>query len=366
MRSVVVFTGGGSGGHIFPGLAVLEKLRQQMPELETVWFGSGSPMEREIVTRFGIRFVAVPSGKLRRYFSLRNLVDLFKIASGFVVSLVRLSRLRPALLFSKGGFVSVPPVVAARVLGIPVFTHESDVDPGLATRINTRFAERIFVAYEESRRYFPAHRAKSIVVSGNPVRDEVFAGNAERGRRLVGARGDRPLLLVLGGSQGARQVNRLVAGALDALLEDYDVVHQMGEAGYEEATRAGLFRVGFFADEYPDVLAAADLVVGRSGAGTLWELAACGKASILVPLVRYTRGDQLRNAERFASCGAAIVLDDPTPEALAAHAKRLAREPDELAAMGRAAQAIFRSDAAGLIAAEISRRIGAGDAYSPA
>lgn len=364
MRSVVVFTGGGTGGHVFPGVAVIEKLREAQQALEIIWIGSKSPIERGIVARFGVQFIAIPSGKLRRYLSVRNLVDVFKILAGLLRSLILLARLRPLLVFSKGGYVSVPPVVAARLLRIPVFTHESDVDPGLATRINARFAERIFVAYEESRSYFPQTKRDTVVVSGNPVRSEIFSGSAEEGRRHVGAPPGRPILLVLGGSQGARQVNELVDGAIDALLEDFHVVHQMGDSGFRAADREGLFTTRFFSDEYADVLAASDLVVSRSGAGTLWELAGRGKASILVPLASFSRGDQLRNAQRFAADGAAIVLtgEEATSSALAAHARSLARDRDRLAAMGKAAAGIFRGDAAGRIAAEISKRIGAGNA----
>lgn len=364
MRRVVVFTGGGSGGHVFPGVAVVEKLRERERAVEIVWIGSKSPIERDVVARFGIPFIAIPSGKLRRYLSVRNLVDIFKILAGLVRSFFLLRRLQPLLVFSKGGYVSVPPVVAAGLLRIPVFTHESDVDPGLATRINARLAERIFVAYEESRSYFPPAKREAVVVSGNPVRQEIFSGDAEEGRRRVGAPQGRPILLVVGGSQGAQQVNELVAGAIDELLEDFYVVHQMGDSGYRPSDRSGLFNSRFFSGEYADILAASDLVVSRSGAGTLWEIAGLGKASILVPLASYSRGDQLRNAQRFAADGAAIVLsgEEATSAALAMHARRLARDRERLAAMGAAAARIFRAEAAACIAGEIAKRIGAGNA----
>ncbi len=368
MSRLVVFTGGGTGGHVFPGIAVIEKLRQLEPSIEVVWIGSSLPLERGIVDRFGVRFVPIPSGKLRRYVSLRNVVDLFKIVGGLVKALWLLRRLHPPLLFSKGGYVSVPPVAAAHLLGIPVFTHESDVDPGLATRMNARFAERIFVAYEESRKFFPAGRADSVIVSGNPVRTEIFSGRAQRGRGRLGAPTGRPILLVLGGSQGAHQINGLVSESIVELLKQFFVVHQMGDLEYRKSEREGLFTVGFFAEEYPDILAAADLVLARSGAGTLWELAALGKPSILVPLARFSRGDQLRNAEQFAARGAAVVLtgEQATGPELIAVAGRLVREPGQLEAMAKAARSIYRDDAAGFIAQQIIKRIGEVDANSPA
>ncbi|HUX21842.1 MAG TPA: undecaprenyldiphospho-muramoylpentapeptide beta-N-acetylglucosaminyltransferase [Spirochaetia bacterium] len=361
MSRVVVFTGGGSGGHVFPGIAVIEKLKGLDPTLNVLWIGSSSPLEREIVARFGVRFISIPAGKLRRYFSIRNAVDVFKIMAGLVKSIVVLLRLRPPILFSKGGFVSVPPVIAASILGIPVFTHESDVDPGLATRINARFAERIFVAYEASREFFPPARRNSVSVSGNPVRREIFEGNPVRGRTLVGAGNDRRLLLlVLGGSQGAHQVNKLIDEAMSELVRDYFVVHQTGDAGFRPSQVEGLYRTAFLSSEYADLLAAADLVVGRSGAGTLWELAALGKPAILVPLASFSRGDQIRNAREFEARGAAVVLEGEraTATALAEAARRLARNQSELEAMGRASRGIFRVDAAGFIADEIQKRIG--------
>ena len=362
MSRVVVFTGGGTGGHVFPGIAVIEKLKALQPSLEVVWIGSNSPLERDIVGRFGIRYLTIPSGKLRRYLSFRNFLDLFKILGGIIKSFFLLLRLKPPLVFSKGGFVSVPPVVAAGLLGIPVFTHESDFDPGLATKINARFAERIYVAYEESRKFYPGAGDSTVQVSGNPVRKEIFTGSAEHGRELVGAARDkRLLLLVLGGSQGAQQVNELVEESLPALLEDYYVVHQTGKGGFSPSEREGVYRTAFFANEYPDVLAAADLVVGRAGAGTLWELAAAGKPSVLVPLSSFSRGDQVRNAGQFAAKGAAIVLEgeSATSARLVEHCRRLARDPEALVAMGRSARGLFRVDADGYIADEIVKRIGA-------
>ncbi len=361
MSRVVVFTGGGTGGHVFPGIAVIEKLKALEPSLEVVWIGSNSALERDIVGRFGIRYLTIPSGKLRRYLSLRNFLDLFKILGGIIKSFALLLRLKPPIVFSKGGFVSVPPVVAAGLLGIPVFTHESDFDPGLATKINARFAERVFVAYEESKKFYPAAKQSAVRVSGNPVRREIFNGSAVRGRKLVGADHDgRLLLLVLGGSQGAQQVNDLVEAGLDGLLEDFFVVHQTGKAGFTRSDREGLYRTAFFTEEYPDVLAAADLVVGRAGAGTLWELAAAGKPSILIPLASFSRGDQVRNAHQFKAQGAAFVLEGESVGSaeLVERCRRLAHDRTVLVEMGRAAKQLFRVDADGYIADEIVKRIG--------
>lgn len=366
MATRIVFAGGGSGGHVFPGIAIIERLISKRPGLEVSWIGSGAKMERQILKRFDIDYHAIPSGKLRRYFSFRNFLDFFKTLAGIAASLLLLRALRPALLFSKGGYVSVPPVLAARILHIPVFAHDSDVDPGLATRINSHFAERIFVAYEESRAFFPASRQSAIVVSGNPIRAEITRGNAERGRKFVGASNGKPMLLVLGGSLGARQVNELIRESSSSLRRYYHIAHQTGAEDAVSPTGQDHFVVDFFGSEYPDVLAAADLVVARAGGGTVWEIAAQGKPAILIPLdTSSSRGDQLKNARRLEKYGAAIVLegDDATAASLSAHARRLAENPDERDRMGVAAHRLASVDAAECIAAAIAQRVGEIDGH---
>jgi UDP-N-acetylglucosamine--N-acetylmuramyl-(pentapeptide) pyrophosphoryl-undecaprenol N-acetylglucosamine transferase len=308
-RGGVAFTGGGTAGHVFPGLAVAEEL-SRLWEGPVFWIGTHGGVERALVEEAGIAFYSIPAGKLRRYLSLRNLTDVLRIAAGVFCAARVLARRRPGLLFSKGGFVSVPPVIAASLLGIPCYTHESDFDPGLATRINLRFCEKVFLSFPETLAFIPpAYRAKA-VVTGNPVRAAVLRGSAAEGRRIVGCPADRRLLLVLGGSLGSAAVNSLVAECLPRLAETAFVVHQMGRAEYVPSHRSGYYTAPFFRDELPHVLAAADLVVTRSGAGSLAELAALGKPAILIPLPGggTSRGDQLRNAGLYSSRGAAVVM----------------------------------------------------------
>jgi len=360
MGSVIVFTGGGSGGHVFPGLAVLEELKKKWSG-EFLWIGSARGIERGIVEKWGVPYRAIPSGKLRRELSIRNVFDAFRVVGGIFAAFFLLRRIRPVALFSKGGYVSVPPVIAARMCRIPVVTHESDADPGLATRINARFASVIFVAYDETRNYFPEGLRSRIQVSGNPVRPDIFSGDRLKGRRMIGAPEGKLVLLVLGGSQGAAQVNRLVEGALSGLVERFVVVHQTGQRkeGATAPVPGSYFPVDFMQDEYSDILAAADLVLCRAGAGTLWELALTGKPSILVPLEGATRGDQVRNAELFAARGAAYVLSEsglgdacgaPRADVLLAKAVELAGDSGLRARMANAAQTIGRAGAAMTIA----------------
>jgi UDP-N-acetylglucosamine--N-acetylmuramyl-(pentapeptide) pyrophosphoryl-undecaprenol N-acetylglucosamine transferase len=366
--STIAFTGGGTGGHVYPGLAVAQALRARGFEGRLAWIGSTKDSDRSAVAEAGLEYYAVPSGKLRREVSLENLSDAFRVLAGYAAARRVLKSLGPTLLFSKGGYVSVPPCAAAASLGIPYFTHESDLTPGLATRLNAGKAERILVSYAETVEHLrPALRDKALV-AGNPVRASVRRGDAARGRALLGLGEGIPLVFFLGGSQGARQVNELAAAALPRLREAAFVLHQTGAAGGAAgpdgaaAPDGNRYKsIAYIRDELPDLLAAADLVVGRAGAGTLWECAALGKPMILVPLCGSgTRGDQVDNAELFARSGAGVSLvgAEATAERLADEILRLLADPARLRSSGEAARALAGRDAAAEIADLILRRIG--------
>ncbi len=290
---------------MYPALAVVEKL-QELGGHDIFWIGSSHGMERSIVERSSIDYYSVPTGKLRRYFSLKTIPDMFRIVGGLFSSIRLLRKARPKVLFSKGGFVSVPPVIAAKLLRIPVISHESDIDPGLATKINMRFSKVLCVPYPD----YPIRpkRAK-VIVTGNPQRQSIFQGDAQRGRETLGAPSDKPILLISGGSLGAGQINTLVHEIIDELLESFFVVHQMGDSGYTPSDRVGYVSAPYFHDEYGDILAAADMVVCRGGAGSLWEVGLLRKIAVVIPLgTQNSRGDQVRNAELFASHGAVITM----------------------------------------------------------
>ena len=322
------FTGGGTGGHIYPGLAVADSLRSVCAkngiQVKICWIGNNSGMDKNIVekniglggTKSADVFYGIPSGKLRRYFSLRNFFDLFKILGGCIASFFILLKIKPAFLFSKGGFVSVPPCFAAKLLGIPVFTHECDFTPGLATKINSRFADKIFISYKETAAYLNSSAAAKTIVTGNPVRPVFYHASSERGRRFAGISGDNPVLLVIGGSLGARQINELVEKNIESLCKNFTVVHQTGiknaasePAEHSEEVKKNYRPFPFIYDEMPDVIAAADIVLSRAGANSIWECSVSGKPMILIPLCGSgTRGDQEDNAAYFEKCGAAVVL----------------------------------------------------------
>lgn len=328
----VAFVGGGTGGHIYPGLAVADSLRQKFikagRDVKIIWLGSLSKMDKEIVLNSvdkdgracADKFYGVPSGKLRRYFSLQNFFDLFKIFFGFVCAFFILLKNRPAFLFSKGGFVSVPPCAAARLLGIKVYTHECDFTPGLATRINSKFASKVLLSYEETKEFFSNGTSPKFVVTGNPVRPAFYQADARFGLEFLGVtaaqKKAKPILLVMGGSLGAAQINELVWKNLSWLCERFIVVHQTGQknaallpSDLTEEEKAAYHPYAFIYKEMPSVIACADIVLSRAGANSIWECASLKKPMVLVPLEGAgTRGDQVDNAEYFERRGAAIVL----------------------------------------------------------
>ena len=354
----IAFTGGGTGGHIYPALAVAFELNKLYSgKYRLIWIGSSSGMDRRIVEDAGIEFFGVSSGKLRRYFSFKNFFDLFKVCAGFFAARKILKKQKIKMLFSKGGFVSVPPCAAAASLKITVFTHESDFSPGLATRINTRFAlrtgGRIFTAYEDTAAFFPEAIRDRITVCGNPVRSAFRTADAARGKAFLGVDGNARILLVLGGSQGAKEINDLVCASLNELTESYTVVHQTGPGQSWDIKGSEKYKpFAYIKDEMPDVMAAAELVAGRSGAG-IWEWAVCGNPMLLIPLTGSgTRGDQLENALFFEKKGAALILKggEANPREFVKTVKLIADDNKKREEMAAASSVIGKIESVELIA----------------
>ena len=360
-QPTVVLTGGGTGGHVYPALAVVERLRS-VPRDSLVWIGSRGGVERAICRRAALAFVAIPSGKLRRYRSWRNVWDLFRVAAGILAALRLLRRLRPRVVFSKGGFVSVPVVLAAAARGVPVISHDSDVDPGLATRINARFSRWVCLPYERSARAVAATLRRRVKITGNPVR-RAFLAPAPTDRaslQALGVPAEGPVLFVTGGSLGAHQINALVEAQLDLLTRHAFVVHQSGASEAILTRRLAERYPGRYVGratygrEFAPLLRRAELTVARAGAGTLWELAACGTPALLIPLsAAHSRGDQLRNAELFRAAGAAAVLRPDTLTSLrfAETVVALLGDTAALGAMRTAMRSLAPTDAAATLAA---------------
>ena len=356
----LVIAGGGTGGHVQPAIATLDVLRRRLP-LEPLWIGSTGGIEADAARRAGIPFQAIPTGKLRRYLSLRTAIDAVRVPLGVLAALRILRRVRPDVVFATGGFVSVPTVVAARLLGIPSLSHEQTAIVGLANRINARFCTVLALTYDSSAAMVAGSRARTMV-TGNPIRPSLLSGDPETVRDAFGLDPNAPLIYVTGGALGAQAINTAVREALPDLLPLTQVLHQCGPAeangDYPRllAARAALpqdlqarhvvvERVG---DELPAIYAAATVVVSRAGAGTVAELATLGKPAILIPLPGAGGDEQTRNARVLADDGAAILLpqSELTPERLVAEVRSLLDDPARRVRMSERARAHGHADAA--------------------
>jgi len=367
---MVVVTGGGTGGHIFPLISIIEELRRRDVR-DIVWIGKRMGEEEKWSEEFGITFFGIRAGKLRRYLSLKNLFDVINILAGFFQSYLLLKRLRPRVLFSKGGFVSVPPALAAHLLRIPVLTHESDLSPGLATRIISRFAEVIFTSFEETGKYL---NAEDVVFSGNPIRGLIKEAEANRGKEFLGFENDLPIVTFLGGSLGAEKLNRTVSKMVETLDIKFNIVHQCGSRKLGEKIssikgKVKNYRVFQFLKEHMgDVLAASDLIVSRAGAGAIYEIAYLEKPSILIPLSRSaSRGEQVLNARYFSEKRAAIYIDEEqlTPEYLYSKIIEILDDREKLEEIGRNARKIIKPEAEVLIVDYIVKYLNGVCVYQP-
>ena len=293
MLERVVVTGGGSAGHVIPTIPVIEALIRR--DVEVHFIGSRSGFEERLVAPLGVTYHGVSTGKLRRYLSIQNLADLVRIPLGVLEAWRLIGRIRPDVIFSKGGFVCFPAAVGGWCRGVPVVGHESDLTPGLATRLTKPFAKMICTTFADTRIEGVTTR-----VTGTPIRAALEQGRRADGLRLLNFAGDKPVLLVVGGSLGATAINAAVIESLDVLLQRFDVVHVCGEGKLDPRAegRAGYVQREFFSSNWGDVIAAADVVVSRAGAGSLYEWVALSKPHVLIPLPKEaSRGDQVENAE---------------------------------------------------------------------
>ena len=301
----IIFTGGGTAGHATPNLALMAKLDRS--EWEVHYIGTAEGIEKKIVgCRDDVIYHEIAWGKLRRYFDLRNLTDPFRVQKGYYQSRALIKEIQPAVIFSKGGFVSVPVVGAAKGL-CPVISHESDYTPGLANRLAARYATKICVSFADTVRYVPKGKG---VHTGTPIRPELYLGSREKGLAFTGLSGRKPILLMVGGSLGAQAVNESLRAALPLLLPDFDVVHLCGKGKAEPNLVAeGYRQYEYINEEMADLLAMADIVLSRAGANAVFELLALQKPMLLVPLTsKSSRGDQLLNADYFTKRGYAKTL----------------------------------------------------------
>lgn len=328
----IVLTGGGTAGHVTPHLSLIPRLREMGYDIH--YIGTENGIERQMIAKFpDITYHAVKSGKLRRYFSLQNFTDPFRVIYGAFQSVGLMRSLKPDVCFSKGGFVSVPVVFGAWLCGVPAVCHESDLTPGLANRICAKFATRVAATFPECAE---ALGSKG-VLTGTPLRPELFRGSRAAGLALAGFDGQKPVLLMTGGSLGAQSVNKCLREALPELLTRFDVLHLCGRGNLDEGlSLKGYCQKEFLSEEMPDALAVADVVLSRAGSNTLSELLALHKPMLLVPYpLGASRGDQIENAKSYARQGLARVLmqEDMTPRTMT---DALFKLLDERAAMLKA------------------------------
>jgi len=304
----ILLTGGGTAGHVTPNLALLPRLRELSYEI--FYMGSYDGIEKKLIADQEIPYVGISTGKFRRYLDIKNFTDPFRVIKGFTEAKKYLKNLSPDVVFSKGGFVSVPVVRAAASLGIPCIIHESDMTPGLANKLCIPVAKKVCCNFPETLQNLPEDKA---VLTGSPIRAELAQGNKLAGLDLCGFTANKPVLMVMGGSLGAANVNKAVREALPLLLEDFQVVHLCGKGKMDNLllTTPGYKQFEYVTTELKDLFAMTDIVISRAGANAICELLALKKPNILIPLpAASSRGDQILNAASFESQGFSMVLQE--------------------------------------------------------
>lgn len=364
----ILFTGGGTGGHFYPIIAVAEEIRELAIEQKLVgiklYFASIDKYNDRLLFESDIDFIGVTAGKIRRYGSLANFFDLFKTAFGVMRAIWKLYWLYPDVVFGKGGFASFPMLMAARILRIPVVIHESDSHPGKVNLWAKKFAEKIAVSYPEALAYFPKEKT---ALTGNPLRKEILNPITEGAHEFLKLDSSVPTIFITGGSQGAQMINETILSILPELIKDFQIIHQVGKINYEEIKSRTNVIVGkdpnanrYHLYEYLNDTAirmmagVSKLIISRAGS-TIFEIAHWGIPSIIIPLPESISHDQTTNAFTYARSGGAIVIEQTnlTPSVLLSEIRRLMKDPDLRLNMSQKARAFSRPDAARLIAKEL-------------
>lgn len=359
----VVFTGGGTAGHLFPNLSVIAELKKLKPKAEILYIGSKKGFEAKYLKKTDIPFVTIPTGKIRKYFDFvalfHNLYDLLKIPFGFLKSLFVLLRFRPDIIFIKGGYVSLPVGLAGIVLRIPFLVHESDFHMGVANRFLVRFAQKVAVSFPN--KFYPGLAQKKLIFSGNPIRSEILKGNKEEAYKIFNLERGVPVILVIGGSQGARKINLAVCDKLSELVKRYQLIHMVGWLDWETVRKANhkldpklqkrhkIFK--FLEKDLAFAYAVADLVVSRGGANVLAEISAWEKPSILIAIP----GHQAKNAMFYLESGASTVIENEklNGETLLGEIESLFKDSRKMKKMAFETSKLAHKDAAHKLAKEL-------------
>ena len=304
----IVLTGGGTAGHVTPNIALIPKLKEMGYTIS--YIGSYEGIEKKLIEELGIPYYGIASGKLRRYFDLKNFSDPFRVLKGFGQAKKLMKQLKPDVVFSKGGFVTVPVVIAAKKCKIPAVIHESDMTPGLANKLCLSSAAKICCNFPETVNSLPKDKA---VLTGTPIREELLSGDKEAGRKFCGFDSERPVLMVIGGSLGAASVNENIRKILPELLKEFQVIHLCGKGKTDESLNGtpGYVQYEYIKEQLPDLFALSDIVISRAGANAICEISALNKPNLLIPLsANASRGDQILNARSFERQGFSMVLEE--------------------------------------------------------
>lgn len=308
MSKKIILTGGGTAGHVTPNMALIPGLKKLGYQIKYV--GSYNGIEKKLIEEIGIDYVGISTGKLRRYLSAKNLTDPFRVIKGFSEAKKIMKDYKPDIVFSKGGFVSVPVVLAAKKYNIPVIIHESDMTPGLANKLSFSSATTICHNFPETAQYLPKGKA---LLTGSPIRSELRTGDKQSGLNMCGFTADKPVIMVIGGSLGAVAVNNAVRSCLDNLLEKYQIVHLCGKDKTDPSleNKSGYKQFEYIKSELKDLFAMSDLIISRAGANAICEIVALKKPNILIPLsAKASRGDQILNAKSFKNQGFSEVIEE--------------------------------------------------------
>lgn len=305
MKNKILFTGGGSAGHVTPNIALFPYFKN---DFDIIYLGSKEGIEKNLIDEAGINYYGISTGKLRRYFSLKNFTDPFKVIKGFSEANNIMKKEKPDIVFSKGGFVSVPVVIAAHFNKIPVVLHESDITPGLANKICIPFCKKVCVTFEEC---YNKIGSKKAVITGSPLREELKNGSRLLGQEFCKFKDKKPILLLMGGSLGSVKLNTVLRESLNEILSKFNVVHLCGKNNLSKELneKQGYKQYEYLTSDLPNVMAAADIMVSRAGSNSIFEILALNKPNLLIPLSKQaSRGDQILNAQSFEKKGYSAVL----------------------------------------------------------
>lgn len=326
----IIMTGGGTAGHVTPNLALVPSLEEAGFEIK--YIGSKDGIEKEIIESKGIPYYGISSGKLRRYFDIKNFTDPFKVFKGVIEAKKILTKEKPNIVFSKGGFVAVPVVIAASIKKIPVVAHESDITPGLANKLSAPFCDKLCVTFRESLSFVKDNKG---VLTGSPIRSEILNGSKLQGKQICGFKDEKEILFIMGGSLGSKVINDVIRENLEEILTNFNVIHICGKGNLDSKLQnyTGYKQFEFVSEELPHLMKAADYIISRAGANSIFEFLALKKPTLLIPLSRKaSRGDQILNANSFKKEGYSLVLEEEeiTKESFLSHLEELRTRKKEL------------------------------------